>query len=98
MASSHDNKFRYSVLRCIAERGHLIVLAESRFFLLTSLANIDLIVLCGPCTARSPPHCVNSETPMAIYEVTSNQLRKIQETSFSQAGLYERTDLQRLLR
>ena len=35
---------------------------------------------------------------MAIYEVTSNQLREIQKTSFSQAGLYERANLQHLLR
>jgi hypothetical protein len=35
---------------------------------------------------------------MAIFEVTVDQLRKIEETSFSQAGLYERSDLQRLLR
>jgi RecB family endonuclease NucS len=35
---------------------------------------------------------------MAIYEVTTDQIRKIEETSFSQAGLHERTDLQRLLR
>jgi Domain of unknown function (DUF4268) len=35
---------------------------------------------------------------MAIYEVTTDQLRKIEETSFSHAGLHERSDLQRLLR
>jgi hypothetical protein len=35
---------------------------------------------------------------MAIYEVSSNGLRKIDETSFSEAGLHERRDLQRLLR
>jgi hypothetical protein len=35
---------------------------------------------------------------MAIYEITTDKLRKIEETSFSQAGLHERSDLQRLLR
>jgi hypothetical protein len=35
---------------------------------------------------------------MAIYEVAPNQIRKIEETSFSHAGLHERADLQRLLR
>lgn len=35
---------------------------------------------------------------MAIYEITSNQLRKIEETTFSSAGVRERGDLQRLLR
>lgn len=35
---------------------------------------------------------------MAIYEISSNQFRKIDETSFSSAGLRERQDLQRLLR
>ncbi len=35
---------------------------------------------------------------MAIFEVTVDQLRKIEATSFSQAGLHERSDLQRLLR
>jgi hypothetical protein len=35
---------------------------------------------------------------MPIYEVTSNQLKKIEETSFSAAGIHERKDLQRLLR
>lgn len=35
---------------------------------------------------------------MAIYEIASNQFRKIDETSFSSAGLRERQDLQPLLR
>jgi hypothetical protein len=35
---------------------------------------------------------------MPIYEVAPDKLRKIQETSFSHAGLRERSDLQRLLR
>tara|TARA_A100001391_G_scaffold116121_1_gene78590 strand:- start:644 stop:1702 length:1059 start_codon:yes stop_codon:yes gene_type:complete len=35
---------------------------------------------------------------MAIYEIASDQFRKIDETSFSIAGLRERQDLQRLLR
>ena len=35
---------------------------------------------------------------MAIYEITSDTLRKIDETSFAQAGIKERGDLQRLLR
>ncbi|QDU15111.1 hypothetical protein CA11_29310 [Gimesia maris] len=35
---------------------------------------------------------------MAIYEISSDQFRKINETSFSNAGLRERQDLQRLLR
>jgi hypothetical protein len=35
---------------------------------------------------------------VAIFEVTPDQLRRIEETSFSQAGLHERADLQRLLR
>jgi hypothetical protein len=35
---------------------------------------------------------------MPIYEVTQAELRRIEETSFSQAGLHERRDLQRLLR
>jgi hypothetical protein len=37
-------------------------------------------------------------SPMPIYEVTSNNLRRIEETSFSAAGVRERKDLQRLLR
>lgn len=35
---------------------------------------------------------------MAIYEISSDKFRKIDETSFSSAGLRERQDLQRLLR
>lgn len=35
---------------------------------------------------------------MAIYEISSDQFRKIEETSFGEAGLRERQDLQRLLR
>src|SRR5687768_2995593 len=35
---------------------------------------------------------------MPIYEVTSNQLKKIEETSFREARIRERADLQRLLR
>ncbi|MGI8655971.1 MAG: DUF4268 domain-containing protein [Pyrinomonadaceae bacterium] len=35
---------------------------------------------------------------MALYEVTSENLTKIAQTTFDQAGLRERTDLQRLLR
>ncbi len=35
---------------------------------------------------------------MALYEVTSNNLNKIEQTTFDQAGLSERTDLQRLLK
>jgi hypothetical protein len=35
---------------------------------------------------------------MPLYEVTSDQLRKIEETSFRDAGIRERSDLQRLLR
>ena len=35
---------------------------------------------------------------MAIYEISSDKIRKIEETSFSSAGLRERQDLQRLLR
>lgn len=35
---------------------------------------------------------------MAIYEISSDRFRKIDETSFSDAGLRERQDLQRLLR
>jgi hypothetical protein len=35
---------------------------------------------------------------MPIYEVTSNQLKEIEETSFSAVGIRERKDLQRLLR
>src|SRR5579863_8127640 len=35
---------------------------------------------------------------MAIYEITPDRFRKIDETSFSLAGLREREDLQRLLR
>ena len=35
---------------------------------------------------------------MAIYEITSDDIRKMDETTFSQTGLRERTDLQRLLR
>lgn len=35
---------------------------------------------------------------MAIYEVAAEQIRKIEETSFIQVGLQERSDLQRLLR
>ena len=35
---------------------------------------------------------------MPIYEVTANRIEKLSETSFAQAGLREREDLQRLLR
>ena len=35
---------------------------------------------------------------MAIYEISSDKFRRIDETSFSDAGLRERQDLQRLLR
>lgn len=35
---------------------------------------------------------------MAIYEITSDQIRKIPETTFSLVGLRERYDLQLLLR
>lgn len=35
---------------------------------------------------------------MALYEITSDNLSKIVQTSFNQVGLRERTDLQRLLR
>ena len=35
---------------------------------------------------------------MAIYEISSDKFRRIDETSFSNAGLRERQDLQRLLR
>ncbi len=35
---------------------------------------------------------------MALYEVTSENLVKIAQTTFDQAGLRERTDLQRLLK
>lgn len=35
---------------------------------------------------------------MAIYEITADKIRKIEETTFSAAGVRERADLQRLLR
>lgn len=35
---------------------------------------------------------------MALYEITSDNLTKISQTTFDQAGLRERTDLQRLLK
>jgi RecB family endonuclease NucS len=35
---------------------------------------------------------------MPIYEIAANEIRKIEETTFSLAGLQERGDLQRLLR
>ncbi|MBY0522791.1 MAG: hypothetical protein K2R98_05315 [Gemmataceae bacterium] len=35
---------------------------------------------------------------MPIYEIATDQIRKIAETSFSEAGIKERADLQRLLR
>ena len=35
---------------------------------------------------------------MAIYEITSDGLKKLSETSFSNEGIKERSDLQRLLR
>lgn len=35
---------------------------------------------------------------MAIYEITADSLRKIDETSFAEEGIKERNDLQRLLR
>ena len=35
---------------------------------------------------------------MAIYEISSDKFRRIDETEFSNAGLRERQDLQRLLR
>ena len=35
---------------------------------------------------------------MAIYEITTNELKALQQTNFAREGLRERTDLQRLLR
>ena len=35
---------------------------------------------------------------MAIYELSATQIRRIEETTFDEAGLKERCDLQRLLR
>lgn len=35
---------------------------------------------------------------MAIYEITKDEIRTVEETNFSAAGVRERTDLQRLLR
>ena len=35
---------------------------------------------------------------MALYEITADNLTKIAQTTFDQAGLRERTDLQRLLK
>ncbi|MGD0040380.1 MAG: hypothetical protein ABSE84_08210 [Isosphaeraceae bacterium] len=35
---------------------------------------------------------------MAIYQITTDQIRKIPETTYSLAGMRERCDLQRLLR
>src|SRR5512139_676335 len=35
---------------------------------------------------------------MAIFEISSDKIRKINETTFGEAGVHERTDLQRLLR
>ena len=35
---------------------------------------------------------------MPIYEITTDQLRKLEATSFGAAGMRERADLQRLLR
>ena len=35
---------------------------------------------------------------MAIYEITTNELKALQQTNFASEGLRERTDLQRLLR
>ena len=35
---------------------------------------------------------------MAIYEINTDQIRRISETSFGAAGIDERTHLQRLLR
>lgn len=35
---------------------------------------------------------------MALYEITSDKLNEIKPTTFGQAGVYERNDLQRLLR
>lgn len=40
----------------------------------------------------------NTVKDMAIYEISTDRIRKIDETSFSSAGLRERQDLQRLLR
>src|SRR3954462_2371887 len=36
--------------------------------------------------------------PMPIYEITQSAIRKLGETTFSAAGIRERSDLQRLLR
>ena len=35
---------------------------------------------------------------MPVFEITNDQIRKVQETSFDRAGLKERQDVQRLLR
>jgi hypothetical protein len=35
---------------------------------------------------------------MAIYKITKDQIRSIDETSFGKARVHERSDLQRLLR
>ncbi len=35
---------------------------------------------------------------MALYEITTNELREIESTTFAKAGVKERQDLQRLLR
>ena len=35
---------------------------------------------------------------MAIYEITTSELKALQPTNFAREGLRERTDLQRLLR
>src|SRR5205809_658632 len=35
---------------------------------------------------------------MAIFEISSDKIRKIAETTFEEVGIHERTDLQRLLR
>jgi len=35
---------------------------------------------------------------MSLYEITSETINKISQTTFTEAGFYERGDLQRLLR
>ncbi len=51
----------------------------------------------GSCT-DSIENRQSFEKRMAIYEISADSFRKIDETSFSSADLRERQDLQRLLR
>ena len=51
----------------------------------------------GCCPVRSIPTSLKKEGFVAIYELQTDQIMKIAETSFSDERVRERADLQRLL-